>query len=267
MLLIMPAVVTLLRQHWGEWLGGSGVTGGYLVIFLIGNALQLVTIVPLLRVHDLPIDDWRDGGPAWRELVTTCRTQPNLRWIILSAWWLAFAQGLTQAPFFRYQVNVLHQPIETYLLLSGLMYGLQIPLSTLGGWLSDHSGDRGPTMFGLLLVSLAMLFWFLARPGQSAWLIGAYATWGLFGLVNVCQRNLLLRHARHVENATPLAALEQISGLLAGVAGLTGGWLLDQLLARLGTSSPLMPYFILFGISWFGRATAPLWLLPVRRQE
>ena len=101
-----------------------------------------------------------------------------------------------------------------------------------GGVLSDRGRDRQALIVGLLLVSGAMGFWLLARPGDAAWLVGAYAVWGLFGLVNVCQRNLLLKSAAASDNIVPIAVLEHLGGLSPGLAGLAGGWLLDRLLAR-----------------------------------
>jgi MFS family permease len=184
---------------------------------------------------------------------------------MVSALWLAAAQGLTQGVFFRYQVGVLKLPLEAYLALGSLMYLLQVPFSWLGGWLSDQYGDRRPLMTGIVLVSGAMGFWMLARPGAAEWLLGAYSLWGLFGLVNVCQRNLLLKSAPSSDNAFPLSMLEHVAGLIAGLSGILGGWLLMSLLEHFGDSRPLAPYLLLFAVSWIGRFTAAGWLIERER--
>jgi hypothetical protein len=261
-LVLLPAGAALLRRDWTSWVTDAAVRQGYSAIFLTGNVLMWLTIIPLLRLPDIPVQ-WQ--APAgWRGSVKTAVSTPSLRLITTSTIWLAAAQGLTQAVFFSYQVKVLQLPLEASLALTSLMYLVQLPLSWLGGWLSDQVGDRRPLMSGLLLVSGAMAFWLLARPSEPYWLVGAYLTWGLFGLVNVCQRNLLLRTAPPSDNAAPLAVLEHLAGLFAGIAGLVGGAALDYFQTRSGGSASLWPYALLFVLSWLGRATAAAWLWPVR---
>jgi hypothetical protein len=51
------------------------------------------------------------------------------------------------------------------------------------------------------------------------------------------------------------------------LAGLLGGAALDRLLHKqswLLTVWGVQPYQLLFGISWLGRLTAALWLIPIR---
>ncbi|MCA9055659.1 MAG: MFS transporter [Planctomycetaceae bacterium] len=264
-LVLVPAAAALLRRSWTDWRSDETVRAAYLAVFLGGNVLMSLAIIPLMRLPDRPTD-WRDRAlpSGWTAWMDTLHNR-SVRLILVSSLWLAFAQGLTQSAFFTFQVRVLGLPLEAYLLLTALMYLLQIPGSWLGGNLSDRYGDRLPLILGLLLVSAAMAFWLLARPGAPHWLAGAYALWGLFGLVNVCQRNLLLRTAPPSDNTVPIAVLEHLAGLCAGAAGLLGGWALDVLLAKL--ESPLLPYTALFLVSWIGRASAPLWLLPVRDSQ
>lgn len=260
-LVLLPAAVALLRRNWTDWLTDDGVRRAYLAVFAVGNVCLWLTILPLLRLPDRPVQ-WSAGRErGLLESAADCWRSRPLRWVLACNLWLAVAQGLTQSAFFRYQVGVLRLPLEAYLALSALMYLLQIPWSWLGGWLSDSCGDRRPLIAGLLLVSGAMAFWLLARPGAAYWLIGAYAVWGLFGLVNVNLRNLLLRTAPPSDNTLPIAALEHVAGLCAGLAGLLGGYALDRLVDAFGTGD-LRPYTILFILSWLGRASAAAFLLP-----
>lgn len=263
-LTLLPAGAALLRRNWGEWLTDDGVRYAYLGVFLAGNVCLWLTIPPLCRLPDVPVRWTTNSSAGLRESAAATLASPPLRWVLGSTLWLAAAQGLTQSAFFRYQVSLLRIPLEGYLALSALMYALQIPCSGWGGWLSDRYGDRRPLMVGLVAVSGAMAFWLLARPGAAAWLIGAYALWGLFGLVNVCQRNLVLRVAPPSDNTLPLATLDHLTGFVAGLAGLAGGWALDHLLASLGTTDPRGAYLVLFVVSWIGRGTAALFLVPVR---
>lgn len=260
-LVLLPAVAALLRRDWSAWTSDAAVRAAYLTVFLTGNGLLCLTILPLLRLPDVPVAWTRASSTKLlREVAAVFQFRP-LRGIVLCSLWLAAAQGLTQAVFFPYQVQVLRLPLEGYLALSSLMYLLQMPASVLGGWVSDRYGDRGPLVAGLLVVSCAMGFWLLARPGSAGWLIGAYALWGLFGVVNVCQRNLLLRTAPASDNAVPIAILEHLAGLAAGLAGLLGGYLLGWMQSLPQATGALWPYWALFIASWLGRATAPLWLL------
>ena len=157
--------------------------------------------------------------------------------------------------------------MTTYYALSSLMLVLQIPLTIWAGRLSDRYGDRRPLIASTLAVSLALLFWLAATPATWWLLFPAYAIWGLFGVVNLCGQNLALRLAPPSDNTLHLAMFRQVGGLLAGLAGLGGGWWLDELLraaadpARAETA--LLPYQTLFLVSLIGRATAALWLLPI----
>jgi hypothetical protein len=95
----------------------------------------------------------------------------------------------------------------------------------------------------------------------------AYALWGGFGLVNVCLNNLCLKLAPRSDNTTQFAVFEQVGGLIAGLAGLLGGYCLDRLLAGISQGSPTAQsaFLVLMAVSWLGRLTAPLWLLGVRQ--
>ncbi|MFV0445306.1 MAG: MFS transporter [Planctomycetaceae bacterium] len=261
-MILLPAGAAILRRDWSTWREDEVVRRAYVGVFLVGNGLLWLVMIPVIRLPDVPIR-WSAiaGDGVKTSLVRLWHNRP-LRWVVLASFWLAAFQGLTQGVFFQYQVRLLGLPLAGYLALSGMMYFLQIPASWLGGGLSDGDADVPSLFWGLLLVSTAMGFWLLARPGHSYWLGGAYAVWGLFGLVNVCLRNLLLKLAPESDNAMPIALLEHLAGFFAGGMGLLGGWLLGELISRAGASA-LWPYATLFLVSWFGRATAALWLLPL----
>lgn len=263
-MILIPAIAALLRRDWNQWTADDAVRRAYFAVFLGGNVLLWLTLLPVWRLPDLPIEWNSAAGPSFAGAVAAVwRSQP-LRLVVASALWLSAFQGFSQTAVLQYSIGVLNVPLEAYLLLSGLMYALQIPISWWGGVLSDRGQDRRGLVVGLYLVSSAMGFWMLARPGHANWLIAAYAVWGLFGLVNICQRNLLLKTAAASDNAVPIAVLEHVAGLVAGLAGLAGGWLLAQLVRQSAQEAAVWPYLVIFLISWIGRATAALWLFPVR---
>ncbi|MEZ6056438.1 MAG: MFS transporter [Planctomycetaceae bacterium] len=261
----IPYLTSLLRGDWSHWQSSDDIRWAYVTVFLTGGGLLLLTAIPLMRLPDIPVSWNEQEGrrTRWsRELLHTIWKNRPLRFVLISSWWLAAAQGLTQTVFYLFQTRYLHLPIGVYFLMAALMYSMQIPFNWIGGYLSDRIGDRGPLLISLPLVSLAMIFWLLATPEHPEWLYGAYAVWGLFGLINICERNLLLRVAPRSDNTIPLALSRGGGGVLAALAGLAGGALLDSLLTH-NADAPHVAYRSLFVVSFILRVTAPLWLLKV----
>ncbi len=271
-MIVVPVVAGQIRSEWANTLPEHQKLITYATIFVIGNALVMSSVLPLLRVPDMDsrarvVESRAERSSLWHVLRVTFM-QPSLRWLLLHSWWLSFAQGLTQAAFFRYQVNVLQLPVETYYLLNGLMLAIQMPLTTLAGRLSDRGLDKPTLLWSVFAVSGAMLFWLGSTPETWWLLIGAYGMWGLFGFVNISGKNLLLKLSPRSDNTTQVALFQQLGGMFAAVAGMLGGWWLDSLTGS-ATSIPLAglvlgPFQILFAASFLRRLTAGLWLLPIR---
>lgn len=264
-MLTVPLAASLLRNEWIAGLDAEAKRLSYVGIFVAGAVLAIASIVPLLGLPNVRMPAETAQRPTWRMLADAIGHAPFRR-LLIYGWWLSLAQGLTQAAFFKYQVDVLKIPVTTYYVLSSLMLGLQIPLTAWAGRLSDRYGDRNPLMISTFAVSGAMLFWLAARPGTWWLLFGAYAVWGLFGVVNLCGQNLTLRLAPPSDNTVHLALFRQIGGLLSGIAGLSGGLWLDSLLTGAATGAiadVIGPFQILFAVSFAGRATAALWLIRV----
>jgi hypothetical protein len=190
----------------------------------------------------------------------------SFRFLLASRWWLAFFQGLTQAVFFKYARDQLDLSLEFYTVLTSTMLALQLVWTRWAARLSDQGRDRIALFWGLLIASSAIPCWMAATRGFWQPVCLAYMIWGSFGLVNLCFNNLCLKLAPRSDNSRQFAVFEQIGGLLAALAGLLGGYLLDRLLigSPFGTVDPHSAFLLLMLISWFGRFTAPLWLLGVR---
>ncbi|MCA9027009.1 MAG: MFS transporter [Planctomycetaceae bacterium] len=274
-MIVVPVVAGQLRSQWANALPEQQKLITYVSIFVIGNALVMLSVLPLLKLPD--VAGWLRPPAESDQQKSTIRTliesfaDRSLRWMLLHGWWLSFAQGLTQSAFFRYQVNVLHIPVETYYVLNGLMLLIQMPLTMLAGSLSDRGMDKPTLFWSVTAVSGAMLFWLVATP-ETWWLLsGAYVVWGLFGFVNICGRNLLLKLSPLSDNTTQVALFRQVGGMFAAVAGLLGGWWLDSL-TEANTSLiiaglVLGPFQIIFLTSFLARLTAGLWVLPIRTQK
>ncbi|MBL8851574.1 MAG: MFS transporter [Planctomycetaceae bacterium] len=265
--LIVPVAAAMTRERWLKQLPDGARDWSFAAIFIAGGVLALGSIVPLWRLPDVPRRTASSSLQSW-SLLPRILADRSLRRVLAGSWWLALAQGLSQAAIFKFQVEVLHVPLSRYYVLSSVMLVLQLPLAVLAGRMSDRYGDRRPLMLALWTVSPALLFLMSATP-QTWWLLfGAYALWGLFGIINVCQQNLVLRLAPATDNTLQLGLFRQVGGLLAGLAGLCGGLWLDDLLLDSASVNiaglVLGPFQIVFAASLLGRITAPLWFLGVR---
>src|SRR5690606_3073129 len=123
----------------------------YAVIFVLGNLLAVLAIVPMLRLQDPKTvensnQERSSRLPTWL-VIRSALSHSSFRWILLHGWWLSFAQGLTQTAFVKYSIGVLHISVEWYYVMSGTMYLLQLPLTMLAGRLSDRGWDK-PVLFG-----------------------------------------------------------------------------------------------------------------------
>lgn len=268
--LVVPLTAVLVRERWLRTLPEGAKDWSFAAIFSIGGLLALCSILPLARLPDIPRGDELQRfslGPLLQRIAG----DRSLRRVLAGSWWLSCAQGLSQAALFKFQTDMLHIPLSRYYVLTSVMLGLQLPLAALAGRISDRYGDRRPLMIALLAVSPALLFVMTATP-ETWWLLfGAYALWGLFGIVNVCQQNLVLRLAPPSDNTLHLGLFRQIGGVLAGIAGLIGGLWLDALLrdsAGIPFAGHLLgPFQIVFAVSLLGRMTAPLWLIGIDEPE
>lgn len=265
-MLVVPTAASVLRGRWINTLPEDARLHSFVLIFVLGGMLAASSIIPLLSLPNVAAPTFVRRLPSLRVLRAAVGNR-SFRLLLAQSWWLSFAQGLSQAALFKFQVEVLKIPLETYYVLSGLMLLLQLPVTMLAGRLSDRYGDRQPLMAALFAVAPALLFWIAATPERWWLLFGAYALWGLFGMVNVCGQNLALRLAPASDNTLHLGLFRQIGGLLAGLAGFCGGLWLDALLSEPAgvTIAGLMlgPYQVVFLVSFLGRITAPLWLIGV----
>ncbi len=274
------------------WSAGEKLNA-YVVLFGLGGVLSLTSILPLigmpggrgsgvgsrepegeslsgqeprairheptsvaqpLTINHQPPSLWSSIGPPLR----LAFSDPAFRRFLFGCWQLSFFQGLTQTAQFQFSVNVLHVSLLDYYGMLSVMLLLQIPLAAIAGWMVDRGHDRKLMIGGLLALSTAMGCWWMATWYGPAWLMAAYVVWGLFGLVNVAQPSLGLKLAPRSDNAVQLSLFKQIGGLLAALAGMLGGLVLDHFSTEKGLP-PLDVFRWMFLVSGIGRATAALW--------
>lgn len=271
----MPLLSVWLRQTLLKDQSDEVIRWSYSLFFITGGLLTLCSILPLLPFPEAPwrIDEQQASSPLRKSVAVLGHHQrmPADRWsfrfLLAARWWLAFFQGLTQAVLFKYAVDHLDVSLPTYTVCTSLMILLQLPMAWWAGRRCDGFQEKWTLFGGMLVISMAMLFWIRVEPSTWWLIVPAYLLWGGFGLINVCGPSLCLKLSPVSDNSTQFALYEQVSGLIAGLAGLLGGYLLDRLagVSWLSAERGLTPFTALFFISWLGRLTAPFWLLPIRQ--
>jgi Na+/melibiose symporter-like transporter len=242
----------------------------YVIAFTIGGIVAALSFVPMATLPAIKTVPAFEPGRMIGPLKSALADR-DFRFLLLWAGHMALAQGLTQAVITKYQIEVLRIPLDGYLRMVAIMLSIQAVLSIIAGYLSDRLGDRNLLFFSHLLVGLAMVFPLLATPEHPDWQLGAYVTWGLFGIVNVVMSTLAWRLAPRSDNTSYLGLFRPLTGLTAAAAGIVGGVWLDRLL-KAGWSTDLLGrswtgFHLLFLASLLGRVTAPFWLLGIRKER
>ncbi len=193
-LLVVPVAVGYLRD---EWTAIPEMTFlGYGLTFVVGQVLLAASIVPMLSLPAAtvasqltPHSDWQQAWAAFNN--------PSMRCLLAHNWSLAFANGLTQSAFFFYSASFgpLGISLGTYNLMSGLMRGVQIPVSAYAGRVCDRGYTMSSRRWGVFIGSSGLLFWLFAERDTWWLLFFAYLLWGAYGAANVAGDKLMLELA------------------------------------------------------------------------
>jgi MFS family permease len=277
-MLLVPIAVGVARDRWVRGLAAETALIAYVVAWVAGTALQVASMVPLLRLPESRTDanvlavqnpcEESDHAPE-RTVLRWARPGfgASLTLLIVHNLWLAFSNGLTQAAFFEYRKNVLGISLAVYYVLENTTTLVMIPVSLAAGRISDRYGNKWLLFWGAVIAAGAMPFWLVASPAHWTLVFGAQVFWGAFAAVNLAGSNLLLKLAPRSANTLQLAMFQQGGGLLAGLSGLLGGWWLQQLLPQQSfhfAGGTWNAYQVVFLASFIGRLTAPLCVLPIR---
>ncbi|MCA9038759.1 MAG: MFS transporter [Planctomycetaceae bacterium] len=226
-LIIWATAVGFIRDALNDHYSQDKLELFYGGCFVTGCLLQLASWWPLRKIHDpeTHIDVHRVD---WSALVFSVFKQRSLRWLLLHSWTLAFFNGLTQSVFFFYSRNVLHISLTYSFVLLGLMRFVKLPVSYAAGKACDCGYDKQMLWGGLLLANAGLFFWFPASAEQTWWLVFCYFLWGFYASANIGGLNLLLKHVPSGDNTVQLALFHNMAGMLAGLSGLLGGYLLSE---------------------------------------
>lgn len=266
-LLFVPVVAGYSRDWWKSHVDADLLNWAYVVTYLLGVMLLLASIGPLLAIADKGASSAELHIGNFRRLLEAFGDR-SMRCLLIHNWWLATANGLTQAAFFGYLYGPLKVGLGATYVLFDVMHAVGIPVSLASGAIADRRGNKRLMIAGVLVAGSSLFFWLRATPNEWWWLFAAYACWGAFPAVNITGRNLVLKLAPAGDNATPMALFRQIGGILAGLSGLAGGYWLERLNTEGVTLNlagrELNGFQILFLVSLVGRLSAALWLLPIR---
>lgn len=272
--MILPPIAAYFR----EWLASGQHTSqvsAYATIFVLANlaiylGIAVMAVIPsstpstTVPVKNSTTTESKrtasDKSQSFLKTVSKLFADRATRRVMFTSLHLAAAQGLTQSVFFKYEIDVLDVPLTTKTSLLSLMYAIQLPLAVATGFVLDRFDNRQIYAVGLAAVAIAMPFLLLAKF-DSRWLIGTYACWGAFAIVNVAGRSTLLRLVEPVDIAAATTTFRFGAGLLAAISGLIGGYWIDAALQGRYFITLLGPFWTIILVSAIGRLTAPLWLL------
>jgi len=114
LLVIVPVAGGFLRDKWRSEVSAEDALLAYVAAFAIGISLLLLSMLPLLKLPNMTVRSMTSQVPNFRLIGEAWRDR-SFRLLLIHNWWLAFAQGLTQAAFFYYRIGPLGISLMTYL--------------------------------------------------------------------------------------------------------------------------------------------------------
>lgn len=193
---------------------------------MLGAMMMLVSVAPLRRLHDVPIDRNAVGrvSDAWKAIVDR-----HFR-VLLAFWCLAgIANGVSQAAQGLFPIVALQLPVSVMLGLQAMMHLGQVAVSPPVGRWADRFGSRPIMIVSQVLVSLALVFYVLATKQQPYWIAGTWLLWIAYAGLNVCLPHVMLRLSPG-ENSPPyIATYFALGGLATAISSVVFGAVFDQL--------------------------------------
>ncbi|MEM8945771.1 MAG: MFS transporter [Planctomycetota bacterium] len=197
---------------------------------LASAVMLIVSLVPLLRMNDLPLHRTGDSKPydLKRQLTLPFR-DPKFRRLLRYGTWFSFSNGLVQTArfvLFAYELGV---PFAMKKGLDATSRGSQsLIMPRIGAWIDQH-GNVPVLAISQGVVALAPLFFLAASPDAKWWILGGYLCWIAFAGQNVAQPNLMLELSDPEEKTTYISAYYAWCFFALSVGSLLGGVLFDWL--------------------------------------
>jgi hypothetical protein len=204
----------------------------------IGAALLLASVGPLLKMPATRRYPRPKFSLAW-QAITMPFGDRRFRGLLVFRGWFSLANGTSQVvqnvflPKDLLGIGV--APLNAMRVTTQLG---QLAGAGAVGRLSDRFGNRPLLVMGQLFVSLALVFFLIARP-ESWWLLfGAWVLFAAYIAHNICLPNLALKLSPDVERPAYVAAAEAIASMLHAASTVAGGLAFDYLRAGAPASSP-----------------------------
>ena len=239
----------------------------YLVPVMLGGLLQLISVLPLIRIPEIA---WQGKELRWggrfRQMFAPLA---NGRYLLLIAFvcWINMANGLTQTSQTGYNYRLF--PGEQYsiiVLFGTLTQTGQLFLSPTTGRLIDRFGNVKIIAACMVLVSTGSLCYFTATPETRYFLALAALAWVFWIGVNVGTLNMAVGLAPPEEKSSYIALYFAVTTAAMALATLVGGAMADyfretKFIVPVVGSVWNYPQWS-FVLSWFLRLVSVFWLLP-----
>lgn len=242
---------------------------GYTTIFAIGVFFAGLSVVPYLKMHDLPRTNpvkqnlW-DGIRAMKAPFADKAFNKVLLFLIMAIAGQSFAGNL----FGAFALETLKLPFTTIQLCGVMHAGGNLLTARFWGFLADKYGNKPILILVGVGVTLTPFMWLFCYPGadlrNTVILLTTHVFVGaVWAGVALCQFNLLLATAKPEDRSNYLGAALATQAIIGGVSPLLGAWALSML-------RPVMPaehaYKWVFGIAMVLRLIAVFLLAPVREE-
>ncbi len=239
----------------------------YAVVYALGIGFNILQMLPLLKVPNLPLRERPYQAPILSEIWKPFR-DPNFRRYALFHCWLMLGSGIPQASFQLYLKNYLGLGLVwpgAFQLVNQVfsMWGFR-----LAGPLTDRFGNKPIIILGLIGAATGPFFWLPTERSNFYWIFAAYVVWG-FGWagVNLGRQNLMLRVAPLENNVAYIAAAEGLGGVCLALFQIIGGFWLESLIKADWTfhmaGVDWNPYHLFFLLSFVGRSSAAIWVFGI----
>ncbi|HMS54834.1 MAG TPA: MFS transporter [Fimbriimonadaceae bacterium] len=242
---------------------------GFTVVFAIGFAFAILSLIPYLKMHDLPRAEpikqnlW-DGIRAMKTPFADKTFNKVLVFLVVTVMGQAFAGNL----FGAFALETLDLPFTIIQLCAFTHAAGNLITARFWGFLADKYGNKPILILVGVGLTLTPLMWLFCVPGATTRnavilltfhvLVGA-----IWAGVALCQFNILLATAKPADRSNYLGAALATQAITGGIAPLLGAELMSTLR---GSMSAEMAYKWVFAVTMIIRFVAIFMLAPVREE-
>jgi MFS family permease len=253
---------------WREWYQAepARLLLAYAIPTGLGAAFLLASLVPLVLMPPT-----RSYPAASVGLVRSAIVAPFVDWrfwpLLVFRSWFSLANGISQVvQNVIFPKDVLAFGVGPMNAMRVVTQAGQIAGARVVGKASDRFGNRPVLVAAQACVSLALVFYLLARPETRWLLVGAWVLFGAYVAHNICLPNLTLKLSPELERPGYVAAGEALGSLFHAVATVAGGLLFDYLRSSSpdSTAEPYRSCLIILAVGLLMRSFGIVVLAAIR---